>query len=98
MRRDQVITKLKAIEPAIRALGADALYLYGSHGRDEARPDSDVDVFIDKNPARQFGFDEFMTIYFKLQETLGSDVGYTTREGLVEFFRPHIEREAIRVF
>lgn len=98
MRRDQVITKLKAAEPAIRALGAQALYLYGSHARDEARLDSDVDVFIDKDPTRQFGFDEFMTIYFKLQETLGTDIGYTTREGLVEFFRPDIEREAIRVF
>ncbi len=98
MRRDQVITKLKAVEPAIRALGAHALYLYGSHARDEARPDSDVDVFIDKDPSRKLGFDEFMTIYFKLQETLGAEVGYTTREGLVEFFRPGIEREAIRVF
>lgn len=98
MRRDQVITKLKAVEPAIRALGANALYLYGSHARDEARHDSDVDVFIDKDPTRQFGFDEFMTIYFKLQEALGADIGYTTREGLVEFYRPDIEREAIRVF
>lgn len=82
----------------MRALGASALYLYGSHARDEARPDSDVDVFIDKDPARQFGFDEFMTIYFKLQEALGADIGYTTRDGLVEFYRPDIEREAIRVF
>ena len=55
MRRDEVISKLKAAEPAIRALGANALYLYGSHARDEARPDSDVDVFIDKNPYVDFG-------------------------------------------
>lgn len=98
MRRDQVISKLKAAEPAIRSLGADALYLYGSHARDEARPDSDVDVFIDKDPSRRFGFDQFMDIYFKLQEALGTEVGYTTREGLVEFYRRDIEREAIRVF
>jgi uncharacterized protein len=98
MRRDQVIGKLKAIEPAIRALGANALYLYGSYARDEARPDSDVDIFIDKDPARHFGFDEFMSIYLTLRETLDADVGYTTREGLVEFYRPDIEREAIRVF
>ncbi len=98
MRREQVITKLKTIEPAIRALGASALYLYGSHARDEARPDSDVDVFIDKDPACDFGFDEFMEIYFKLQDALGADIGYTTREGLVEFYRPDIEHEAIRVF
>ena len=98
MRRDQVIDKLKAIEPAIRALGAKALYLHGSHARDEARADSDIDIFIDKDTASHFGFDQFMSIYFKLQETLGADIGYTTREGLVDFYRPDIEREAIRVF
>jgi predicted nucleotidyltransferase len=98
MRRDDAIARLKAAEPAIRALGASALYLYGSHARDEARQDSDVDVFIDKDPARPFGFDAFMNIYFKLQDTLGTDVGYTTRDGLVAFYRPAIEREAIRIF
>jgi predicted nucleotidyltransferase len=98
MRRDQVITKLKAAEPAIRALGAKALYLYGSHARDEARADSDIDIFIDKDPTRHFGFDEFTKIYFELQAALGTEIGYTTREGLVEFYRPDIEREAIRVF
>ncbi len=98
MNRDQVIAILKAAEPAIRALGANALYLYGSYARDEAHPDSDIDIFIDKDPTRHFGFDEFMTIYFKLQEALGTGIGYTTREGLVEFYRPDIERAAIRVF
>lgn len=98
MRREQVIAKLKAAEPAIRSLGASALYLYGSHARDEAGPDSDVDVFIDKDPGHPFGFDEFMDIYFKLQEALGAEVGYTTRDGLVDFYRPDIEREAIRIF
>lgn len=98
MRRDDAIAKLKAAEPAIRSLGASALYLYGSHARDEARADSDVDVFIDKDPGRPFGFDAFMDIYFKLQEALDTDVGYTTRDGLVDFYRPDIEREAIRVF
>ena len=69
-----------------------------AHARDEARPDSDVDVFIDKEPSRHFGFHEFMGIYLALREVLGVEVGYTTREGLVEFYRPDIEREAIRVF
>lgn len=98
MRREQIITALKAAEPDIRALGASALYLYGSYARDDARADSDVDIFVDKDPNRPFGFDEFMGIYLKLRDMLGIDVGYTTREGLVEFYRPDIEREAIRVF
>jgi uncharacterized protein len=98
MRRYEAIARLKQAEPTIRALGAASLYLFGSHARDEARSDSDVDVFIDKEPSRHFGFHEFMGIYLALREALGVEVGYTTREGLVEFYRPDIEREAIRVF
>ncbi len=57
-----MIAKLKAAEPALRAHGAAALYLFGSYARNEARPGSDVDVFIDKDRSRKFGFDEFMDI------------------------------------
>ncbi len=98
MRRSEVITRLKEAEPAIRARGAQALYLFGSHARDDARPDSDIDVFIVKDKSQPFGFDEFMDIYFLLQERLGGKVDYGTREGLSPALRAEIEREAIRVF
>jgi predicted nucleotidyltransferase len=75
-----------------------ALYVFGSHARDQARPDSDVDVFIDKDKSRKFGFDEFMDVYFLLQQQLGAGVDYGTREGLHPVLRPEIEREAVRVF
>jgi predicted nucleotidyltransferase len=98
MRRSDVVAALKEAEPALRARGVAALYLFGSHARDEARPDSDVDVFIDKDSSRKFGFDEFMDVYFLLQKRLGTGVDYGTREGLHPVLRPDIEREAVRVF
>ncbi len=98
MRRPDIIAKLRDAEPLLRARGAAALYLFGSYARDEARPDSDVDVFIDKDTSRKFGFDEFMDIYLLLQKSLGENVDYGTREGLRPVLRPDIEREAIRVF
>ncbi len=98
MRRDEVIAKLKEAEPRLRALGVAALYLFGSHARDEAREDSDVDVFIDKDKSRPFGFDEFMDAYLLLKERLGENVDYGTREGLHPVLRTGIEREAVRVF
>jgi predicted nucleotidyltransferase len=75
-----------------------ALYLYGSVARDEAGPESDIDLFIDVDPHEHFGFDEFMAIYAILQDNLGTDIDYTTRAGMMEFFRPDIEKEATRVF
>jgi predicted nucleotidyltransferase len=98
MRRDELMTRLRRAEPAMRAHGAVALYVYGSHARDEAGAGSDVDVFVDVDPGYDFDFDEFMAIYAILRQQLGTGVDYTTREGLVEFFRPAIEKEAVRVF
>lgn len=98
MDRAEVIRRLKAAEPAIRARGVDALYLFGSHARDEARPDSDVDVFVDPVSRDEFGFPQFMDVYFLLQERLAAKVDYGTRAGLHPLLRPEIEREAVRVF
>ena len=55
MRRDDVIAKLKETEPVLRGFGVAALYLFGSHVRDEAGPDSDIDVFVDVAPGAAFG-------------------------------------------
>ena len=98
MRREDIIATLKEAEPFLRARGAAALYLFGSHARDDAGPDSDVDAFIDKDPSRKFGFDEFMDIYLLLQERLGAKVDYGTRDGLHPVLRPDIEGEAVRIF
>ena len=98
MHRNEVIARLKEVEPALRGHGAQALYLFGSHAQDEASAESDIDVFIDKDRSRQFGFDEFMDIYFLLRERLGENIDYGTREGLSPALRAEIEQEAIRIF
>jgi predicted nucleotidyltransferase len=91
MRRDEAIAKLKAAEPALRAFGVAALYLFGSHARDE-------DVFIDPVSDRSFGFLPFMDAYETLQKAVGENVDYGTRVGLHPLLRSQIEREAIRIF
>jgi uncharacterized protein len=98
MRRDEVIARLKEAQPALRGFGVAALYPFGSHARDEARAASDVDVFVDKDTTRKFGFDEFMDAYLLLQERFGAGLDYATREGLHPLLRPEIEREAVQVF
>jgi uncharacterized protein len=98
MRRNEVIARLKTVESALRRHGVAALYLFGSHARDEAGDESDIDVFIDKDRTRPFGFDEFMDVYLLLQQQLGAKVDYGTREGLHPELRPVIERQALRVF
>ncbi|MDE2378488.1 nucleotidyltransferase domain-containing protein [Bradyrhizobium sp.] len=98
MRRDEVLSRLKQAEPALRAFGVGALYLFGSHARDEAGPNSDIDVFVDPAADRPFGFVPFMDAYETLQEAVGNKLDYGTRKGLHPLLRADIEREAIRVF
>ncbi len=98
MKREEVIARLKQAEPTLRGFGVAALYLFGSHARDEARPDSDVDVFVDPVASDQFGFIPFMDAYETLQGAIGQNVDYGTRTGLHPLLRPQIEREAVRVF
>jgi len=100
MRRDDVIARLKIAEPALRRQGIGALYLFGSHARDEARSGSDVDVFVDPLADDRFGFLEYMGAYEAIQRAVGEDVavGYSTRDGLSRYVRADVEREAVRVF
>jgi uncharacterized protein len=98
MRRDEIIARLRKTEPTLRAFGVSGLYLFGSYARDEAEPESDVDVFIDPAPDKVFGFVPFMDAYETLQQAVGEKLDYGTRTGLHPLLRADIEREAVRIF
>jgi predicted nucleotidyltransferase len=100
MRRDEVVARLKEIEPALRAQGVASLFLFGSYARDEATPESDVDVFVDPVSGEQFGFLPFMQAYETLRSAIGHGVelGYSTRDGLDRYVRARVEKEALKVF
>jgi uncharacterized protein len=99
MNRADVIARLKAAGPALRARGVAALYLYGSYARDEAREDSDVDVLVDFEPGRGIGLSSFLGPMETLEERFpGKEIGYSTRDSIVPRYLPFIEQGAIRVF
>ncbi len=54
MNRHEAIARLKGCADAVKARGATSLYLFGSAARDEAKADSDLDMFIDYDPKRKF--------------------------------------------
>jgi uncharacterized protein len=99
MKRADAIARLKAVEPALRARGVGALYLFGSYSRDDAGPDSDVDVFVDPAGEQFYGLDNFIGAYEELRSVFpGSKIGYSTREGLSKYIRSDVEEQAIRIF
>lgn len=99
MNRETVIARLKSLEHALRDSGVVALYLYGSYARDEARPDSDVDVIVEFAPGRQRDLSSYMDPYHLLEAQLPDvAIGFGTHENIVPAYRRAIESEAIRVF
>jgi predicted nucleotidyltransferase len=99
VNRAEVIARLKTAEPELRARGVAALYLYGSYARDEARPDSDVDVLVEPANDNFFSLESYMGAYFDLQKAVGGrEVGYTTRDALSRYVRPYADQDAIRIF
>ncbi len=98
MNKCETIAKLKPHADAVRALGATSLYLFGSAARNEAKADSDLDLFIDYDLDGKFSLLELVGIKLLLEQKLGVPVDVTTRDSLQPMLRDDIERSAVRVF
>ena len=96
LRKDEAIKLLSQHKPElIRRFGITDLALFGSTARDEARPDSDIDVLVSfDGPAtskRYFG------VQFYLEDMLGSPVDLVTDKALRPQLKPYVEASAIHV-
>ncbi len=98
MSRNEIIERLQGNADAIRKMGATSLYLFGSAGRDEARQDSDLDLFIDYDPARHFSLIDLVGIKQFLEERMATEIDITTRDSLHPLLKDEIEQSATRVF
>jgi uncharacterized protein len=96
MRRSEAIDLLQRHQSEIAAHGVSALYLFGSTRRDEAGPDSDVDLFIDYEQG--FSLLDLIAVKEEIDQILGVRADLTTRGGLHPVLRDDILRDAERVF
>lgn len=98
MNRTDAIEKLQQHADAVKGMGATALYLFGSTARNEAGRSSDLDLYIDYEPAKRFSLLDLVGIKQFLEEKLSIEVDLTTRSSLHPMLRADIEQSAVRVF
>jgi hypothetical protein len=97
MKREEAIDQLRAHEAALKRLGVERLFMFGSTARGDARDDSDVDLFFDYEKGI-FGLFELMDVKDYATNVLGSKADIMTRDSLHKALRRQIEATAIRVF
>lgn len=88
MRRDEALKLLAEHREELAELGVTSLALFGSVARDEARPDSDVDLLVEVR--RPMGLFELGGIQVRLEEILGRRVDLVTLRGLKPRYRERI--------
>ena len=97
MKRNEAIDRLRKSEAALRSAGVTHLYLFGSTARDEARPDSDVDLFFDYD-REDFGMFALMDVKELTARILDEKTEMIPRDSLHRVLRADIEASAIQVF
>jgi len=96
MKKQQALNALIKLKPElVKRFGVTRLALFGSTVRDEARPESDIDIVVafdsPATSAKYFG------VQFYLEDELGVPVDLVTEKAMRPELRPFIEREAVNL-
>lgn len=95
MGREEAITLLRSREADLDGLGVSGLALFGSVARNEAGPESDVDLLVEFN--RPVGLFAYLGVQENLEGLLGRKVDLVMRGALRPQLRDRILAEAIDV-
>lgn len=98
MTRDEALGILRRHEGELRQRGVARVALFGSVARDEARPDSDIDVMVEFSPDAAISVWAYVGLKDLIQGFFGERVDVVTRNGLNRYVRPTVEREALYAF
>lgn len=95
MRREFVVRLLRERVEDLKRFSVRSLSLFGSVARDEARPESDIDLLVEfeGDPT----FDNYVGLSLFLEDLFGRRVDLLTQDGIKPRVRPMIERDLVHV-
>ncbi len=95
MKRDEVLAILNRHQNELAAFGLRRLALFGSVARDEAGPESDIDVLVDFEGEPTFK--RYAGLYDCLEDWLQRPVDLATPSMIRPFMRDAVEEDAYEV-
>jgi predicted nucleotidyltransferase len=96
--RQEIIDRLRQNEAALRARGVSHAALFGSRARGDNRPDSDIDIMIEVDPAAGIGVYEYVALKDYIAALFDRPVDVVSRDGLKPYVEPAVTTDAIYAF
>src|SRR3954464_15956571 len=90
MNRNDALAILRQSESALRARGVCRAALFGSVARGDNRPDSDIDVMVEIDPAAHVGVYDYVALYRVVESLFAGRVDVVSRDAL----KPYVRRAA----
>lgn len=96
-QKETVLREITPLLPELKKRGVTYAALFGSVLYGNARPDSDIDILIDIDPAASFSLIDLVGIKLLLESKFERSVDVVTREGLDPLLKEHVFAQAERV-
>jgi predicted nucleotidyltransferase len=98
MNRQEILAKLRENEPALRARGVSHAALFGSRARGDNRPDSDIDIMVEFDPAAHVTVFNYAGLKDYIAGLFDGPVDIVNRDGLKSYIRPAAMVDTVYAF
>jgi hypothetical protein len=98
MDRERVLATPREHEAELKTAGIVRLSLFGSVARDEAKPESDVDLIAAFDATREYSLPDRVRLENRLADLLGAKVDLAPAPMLKADIRERAAREAVLAF
>jgi uncharacterized protein len=98
MHAQDILTRLRDHEPALRAGGVSHAALFGSRARNDHRPDSDIDIMVEFDPAARVTVFNYAGLKTYIADLFDGPVDVVNRDALKPYVRPAATADALYAF
>jgi predicted nucleotidyltransferase len=90
-------TEKQVLQQYFAGIPVKRAYLFGSMARNEARPESDIDILVELDHSKPIGM-KFFLYQSDLEELLHKKIDLVTTEGLSRHIKPFIDKDKILIY